>query len=130
MPGGPQVSDGWPKFGPDNLLLAFLLFINTPRVVGRRQHTPHRGLQKRLLKERGPIGRFPLNGWTEILLHVTPPHDAFGDDCAEAHLTGQRALHFCRAHLRVRLGRLEFVRSHWRGDASLGVKQSRYRVTA
>lgn len=124
------ISDGWKAWGPDNLILAFLLFINTPRIIGRRIHMPHRGLEKRLLKERGPLGKFPLHGWTEILLHVTPPSDAFGDDSTEAHLTGQRALHFCRAHLRVRLGRLEWVRSHWRGDASLGIKQSRYRVSA
>lgn len=124
------IDGDWQEWGPDNLLLAFLLFINTPRVIGRRQHMPHRGLAKRLLKARGPIGKFPLNAWTEILLEVTPPADAFDDDSVEARLTGQRALHFCRAHLRVRLGRLEFVKSHWRGDASLGIKHSRYRVVA
>lgn len=111
-------------------IMAALAIINTPRIVGRRQHMPHRGLERKLLAARGVQGRFPLNAWTEILLDVSPPHDASSERPAEAHLTGERALHFCRAHLRVRLGRLELVRSHWRGDASLGIKRSRYKVQA
>ena len=65
---------------------------------------------------------------TEIKLEITEPVDASHDPSMEAHYTGDRALHFCRAHLRIRLGKLEIVRSHWRGDASLGIKQSRYRL--
>ncbi|GLR55151.1 hypothetical protein KYK30_31865 [Shinella yambaruensis] len=106
-----------------------LSLINTPKIIGRRQHMPHRALEKRLLKERKNIGKFPLHAWTEITLRITPPKDLSGVDSCEAHLTGQKALHFCRAHLRVRCGRVEIVRGHWRGDPSLGVKRSRYRVT-
>jgi hypothetical protein len=104
-----------------------LAIINTPRIVGRRQHMPHRSLERELTKRMG-VGKFPLHAWTEIKLHITPPKDMSGDPSTEAHLTGQRALHFCRAHLRVRLGRLEIVRSHWRGDPALGIKQSRYAI--
>lgn len=110
--------------------LSVLAIINTPRIIGRRQHMPHRGLERRLTKALGVQGKFPLNAWTEIKLQVGPPKDMSGDGSTEAHLTGQRALHFCRSHLRIRLGRLELVRSHWRGDASLGIKQSRYRMQA
>jgi hypothetical protein len=39
-----------------------------------------------------------------------------------------RALHFVRAHLRLRLGRVELVRPHWRGDAQLGIKRPAYLV--
>lgn len=112
------------------LLTAFLAFINTPRIIGRRQHMPHRGLERRLAAQRPAIGKFPLHAWTEIKLHVTPPHDASGEKSTEAHLTGERALHFCRAHLRIRLGKLEVVRGHWRGDASLGIRRSRYVLKA
>lgn len=109
-----------------NVLLAL---INTPRVIGRHQHMPHAALERRLLAQRGAIGAFPLHAWNEIKLEVNrPPDDVSIDPFTEAHLTGQKALHFCRAHLRVRLGRVEIVRAHWRGDASLGVKQSRYAV--
>lgn len=108
---------------------AVLSIINTPRIIGRRQHMPHRGLERKLVARQKVIGKFPLHAWTEIRLEITPPKDMSGADSAEAHLTGQRALHFCRAHLRVRMGKLEVVRAHWRGDASLGIKQSRYRLT-
>ncbi|TIV65184.1 MAG: hypothetical protein E5V86_12835 [Mesorhizobium sp.] len=111
-------------------ILTVLAMINTPKIIGRRQHMPHRGLEKRLLGKRPNIGKFPLKAWTEILLHITPPKDASADAATEAHLTGSKALHFCRAHLRIRLGHLERVRAHWRGDPSLGIKRSRYKVAA
>lgn len=119
---------------PDYRGLFFLLYgalalINTPRVIGRQQHMPHRGLERRLAKAMGIQGRFPLQAWTEIKLEVTPPKDMSDAGICEAHLTGQKALHFCRAHLRVRLGKVEVVRGHWRGDASLGIKRSRYVLT-
>jgi len=111
------------------VLYAALALINTPRLIGRRQHMPHRGLERRLLKQQKLLGHFPLHAWTEIKLEVTPPEEASGSPPTEAHLTGRKALHFCRAHLRVRNGRVEIVRGHWRGDASLGIKRSRYRLT-
>ena len=109
-------------------LYAALALINTPRIIGRKQHMPHRGLERRLVAKRGLIGKFPLHAWTEIKLEVCAPKDASGDGSLEAHYTGERALHFCRAHLRVRLGKVEIVKGHWRGDASLGIKQSRYKL--
>ncbi|MBB1247438.1 hypothetical protein [Rhizobium sp. G21] len=108
---------------------AALALINTPKIIGRRQHMPHRGLERELLKRRGVMGHFPLQAWTEIKLEVGKTEDVSGAPSVEAHLTGERALHFCRAHLRVRMGKVEFVRGHWRGDASLGIKRSRYKVT-
>lgn len=118
------------EWGSTGIAIGALPLINTPRIIGRRQHMPHRGLERKLLRQRVPIGQFPLHAWTEILLRVSPPKDASGDPSNEAHLTGQKALHFCRAHLRVRCGKLELVRGHWRGDASLGIKRSRYRLEA
>lgn len=118
------------QWNQDALIPAYMLFINSPRVIGRRQHMPHRGLERKLIAQRKMIGHFPLHAWTEIKLEINPrPGDHSGEPSQEAHLTGQRALHFCRAHLRVRLGRLEVVRAHWRGDASLGIKRSRYKLT-
>lgn len=123
------VKDVQPKTSAAHTLVV-LAMINTPRIVGRVQHMPHRGLERRLLKSRKNIGKFPLHAWTEIKLRIGDPRDASGDGSVEAHYTGQRALHFCRAHLRIRMGRLEFVKAHWRGDPSLGVKRSRYKLTA
>ncbi|HYD30168.1 MAG TPA: hypothetical protein VEB64_04845 [Azospirillaceae bacterium] len=107
--------------------MALLCMINTPRIIGRRQHLPHAGLQRQIARAKGMVGKFPLHAWTELKLEVRPtmvdtgePHDAM--------LTGGRALHFCRAHLRVRLGRLELVHAHWRGDPALGMRQTRHKL--
>ena len=112
----------------DEELLALLAIINTPHVMGRRQHQPHRGLQRQLLARQQAVGKFPLHAWTEIKLEVTPPYDASADGTHETHLTGKKALHFCRAHLRIAYGKLISVRAHWRGDGALGIKRSRYKV--
>jgi hypothetical protein len=104
-----------------------LAMINTPRIIGRRQHMPHRGLERELAKSRGMVGRFPLHAWTEIKLEVGVPR--VDSEEHEAHFTGRKALHFCRAHLRIKQGRIELVSAHWRGDPALGIKQSRYKVT-
>ncbi len=105
---------------------ATLSIINTPRIIGRHDHTPHVGMQKKIAAARGMIGRFKLREWTDIILEVTPPRIDLADH--GTRLTGGKALHFCRSHLRIRFGKLELVSSHWRGDSSLGIKQSRYVV--
>lgn len=107
----------------------FIAMINTPRVIGRKQHMPNRGLERKLTKGFG-VGKFPLHAWHEIKLNVLKPIEIDDGEPHEAHLTGRRALHFCRAHLRIRNGHVEFVTSHWRGDPALGIKQTRYRLTA
>jgi hypothetical protein len=110
------------------MLHVFLSFINTPKIIGRRQHMPHRGLERKLIALQPIVGKFPLRAWTEIKLEVAVPKDLSEEAAREAHLTGRKALHFCRAHLRHWHGALVFVRPHWRGDAALGIKRSRYTV--
>lgn len=108
---------------------AILAIINSPRIVGRRTHRPHAGLQRALRRARGlGVGKFPLRGWTEIILEITPPQVDVSGRVHETRLTGRRALHFVRQHLRIRNGGLELVSAHWRGDAALGIKRSRYKV--
>lgn len=107
-----------------------LVLINTPHLIGRRQHMPHRGLERRLTNMKGLVGKFPLHAWTELKLSVSAMMKQSDGTEHEAHLTGERCLHFCRAHLRVRNGRLEQVRPHWRGNPALGIKRTRYLVTA
>lgn len=109
------------------LPLALLALINTPRVVMREQRMPHAGLQRRLARERGMVGKFPLRAWTELKLKIGAPEVHSGKPI-EAMLTGRRCLHFCRMHLRLRCGHLELVKAHWRGEAALGIKQTRYRL--
>jgi hypothetical protein len=104
-------------------IYAMLALINSPKVIGRRTYPPHKTAIKQLAG-----GHFPLYDWTEIKLDVVKPPEIDDGEPHEAHLTGRRALHFCRAHVRIRLGRLEYVSAHWRGDPSIGIKQSRYAV--
>lgn len=106
----------------------WLTIINTPRIIRRQQHMPHVGLQRKLARAAGSPGKYPLHAWTEILLPVEPT--IVDEDEHEAHLTGQRCLHFCRAHLRLVDGRIQHVKAHWRGDPALGMKRSRYRLAA
>jgi hypothetical protein len=101
--------------------------INTPGLVGLRQHDPHRGLAKRLYAARG--GSYPLQGWSEIVLkHQTQ----YAEDTV--HHTGatfHKCLHFVRSHRRhYRNGHVAIIPAHWRGDPALGIKRTRYRVAA
>lgn len=110
-------------------LIGALAFINTPKIIGRRQHIANKGLEKKIVKDRKAPNMFPLNAWTEVILRITPPVDKTNSAVVEAHLTGQKALHFCRAHLRIQHGKLVVVKAHWRGDPALGIIQTRYKVT-
>lgn len=120
----PLVPEGWQTTTLFRIYAA-LAAINSPKVIGRIIHPPHKTLVRQFA-----IGKFPLHGWTEIKLLVNKPADVDDGLPHEARLTGRRALHFCRAHIRVRLGVLEYVRSHWRGDPAIGIKQTRYTVLA
>lgn len=104
-------------------LYAFLALINSPRVIGRRTHAPHK-----LLSKHFAVGKFPLHAWTEIKLEVAKPLEIRFGEPREAWLSGRKALHFCRAYVRIRCGRLEYVSSYWSGDPAIGLKRSRYTV--
>ena len=98
-----------------------LAIINSPRIIDRKVHRAHKGL----VREMKLHGRLPPQEWTEIVLRTTPPKSAHHDGSV---MSGKKALHFCRKHIRFRLGRLEWVSAHWRGDPAIGVVKSRYVV--
>ncbi|WP_217577337.1 hypothetical protein [Mesorhizobium sp. GbtcB19] len=121
----------------DALLIAIgvvyqLFLINTPKLLGNITRLPHAGLQKKLARAQGMTGKFPLFAWTEITLWATPDGSKANAENAEieAHLSGRKCLHFVRAFLRWRMGRPEIVSSHWKGDPSLGMRRSRYKMAA
>lgn len=108
------------------LVYAFLAIINTPKIIGRRTNASHKGFASRINRCRGLPGRFPLNAWTEIKLSVAT-QDETGSPAVEArYVSGKRALHFVRSHLRLWNGTLIFIKSHWRGSSTLGIRRSRY----
>ena len=55
------------------------------------------------------------------------PQAAAGGGQVSAHGSGM-ALHTVRAFWRFKLGKLEFVRPHWRGDPAYGVSRRVYRL--
>jgi hypothetical protein len=112
----------------DFIAYAILALINTPRVIGQRTHWPHARIEREKLKNLKLVGKFPLRAWTEIILKVAQQDDRTGEPSEEHHLTGERCLHYCRTYLRVRLGMIEYVEGHWRGNPALGMKRSRYHL--
>jgi hypothetical protein len=102
-----------------------LNLINTPGLVGLRQHEPHRGLAKDLA--RAGVGSYPLRSWSEV---VVKAHSEFaGPGEREAGVTFRKCLHFVRSHRRrYRDGHVTIIPAHWRGDPALGIKRTRYRV--
>lgn len=107
--------------------LLVLDLINTPGLVGLRQHDPHRGLARKLATYRA--GSYPLRGWSEIVLK----HQTRIAEEPEHHTgaTFHKCLHFVRSHLRhYRDGKVSVIPAHWRGDPALGIKRTRYRLAA
>jgi hypothetical protein len=127
-----DADDNWFRKTKKGLLWAeavmAMAMINSPKIIGRTQHVVN-GTMQRKLNDKYGVGKFPLHAWTTIKLEVGKPPEIDDGEPQESILTGRRALHFCRTHLRFRLGKLEYVREHWRGDAAIGIKRSRYEVT-
>jgi hypothetical protein len=59
-------------------------------------------LGEKRMQPLGLVGKFPLRAWTENILKVALPDDRTAEPSKEAHLTGEKCLHYCRTHLRVR----------------------------
>lgn len=125
----PPLVDWLPEHLSNNLQLdvhAILAIINSPKIVRRETRRPHAGLAREIRKAHGQVHLLP---WHEIKLQVTPP-DLNEDEImsGQFRFSKGRALHFCRAHLRMWNGRLILVSAHWRGDPALGISRGRYRV--
>jgi hypothetical protein len=100
--------------------------MESPRLVERQPVIQDERLQR--AREKRGVAR--LSDHTEVVIHVT--HQERQDrEAAEDAIRKGRKLHHVRMFHRVRRGKVERVREHWRGDAGLGVKPKpeRYRVT-
>jgi hypothetical protein len=103
--------------------VAALALINTPRV----SEAVTQDLSK-LNRARTKLGRPELLTYSTVVIRpglasTRPPATGETGDAG-------RALHKVRAHFRLRLGKVEIVRSHWRGDEANGVRLHDYRVEA
>jgi hypothetical protein len=108
-----------------------LLLVNQPRILGMETHMAKPGFQRALAKKLGG-GSFPYKGWTTLTLKVRDPElwdlEPEFQGTRETYLSARRAQHFVRKFSRIRRGKLEYVKAHWRGDPSLGMKNTRYKV--
>lgn len=104
---------------------AIILSLINAEVAGTLSHAAHRGLARKLRKHNLPAGH--IDKWSEVVLRLdaTATVSSEGD---RANAT-RRCLHFVRSHIR-RLSptATTIVKAHWKGDAELGVKGTRYKV--
>ena len=109
------------KFG--RFLQAVLTFITQPRMC--RLSTPSIPSNQAVLERaRREGGWRPLNSRVhEVHLVLDMPEEARDKEGGAVLGSGNsgKALHTVRAFWRWKLGKLEFVRPHWRGDAQFGV---------
>jgi hypothetical protein len=119
----------YPHYNP--LLLGALALLGVPALIERRKID-----QSRLNRARAKRGKPLLHNHVELRLHdldLARPQPTSAELRAAGERTGRRRHrreHFCRAHLRFRAGKMELVRPHWRGDATLGRVVPAYRVRA
>ena len=99
---------------------AALALINTPRLSTIVLHDDA-GFNAARVKR----GRPPVLSWSEVTLKIDT-----GDlvRSAQQPATGQQARHHVRAHMRLRRGRVEIVRPHWRGNPEAGIRHQRHVV--
>lgn len=119
-----------PQYNP--MLLGGLALLGVPALVERRQIS-----QAKINKHRAKKGKPALYDHDELVLRdldLARPQKSWAEvkeaQRDSARVPRHRREHFCRAHLRFRAGKLELVRPHWRGDASLGRVAPFYRVRA
>lgn len=106
-------------------VLAALALINSPAAREERVE-PHRGLERNIARLM-PKQREPMRGIIHTKVSIGSWAHGDGKPRASSH---PKAYHFCRAHIRVKRGKIERVRAHWRGDPAFGYRLPSYSVKA
>ncbi len=104
--------------------LGAIALLATPALCDKRESN-----LARLNRSREKSGKPKLYEHVLIRLDLAQPTQP-GGPRPNGDSKGARKHHFCRAFLRFRLGQMELVRPHWRGDSTLGVTRPHFRVTA
>jgi hypothetical protein len=100
---------------------AALALINTPRMYEARIED-----NRKLNARRYAKGTPPLMSWREVNIKI----DRYGlgrTNRKAAH--GELPRHHVRAHMRIRRGKVELVKPHWRGNPDKGIIRHRHVVT-
>lgn len=99
---------------------AALALINSPHLCDKVPHDLSRHNSKRQKRNLPPI-----LSYHDVNLTIDRGGGFRADELIS---TGGRAYHHVRAHMRLRLGRVELVRPHWRGDPMIGTIRTRHLV--
>jgi hypothetical protein len=127
MPKGP---DGKTILEKDNPItralfctLSALAVINSP-AAERTPGPVHRGLDRDI---RRAFQRPASSEIAHTQVTIRFGTLAGAGDARDSH---PKAYHFCRAHARLKNGKVEQVRAHWRGDPAFGYRLPSYSVKA
>lgn len=101
-----------------NWVIGALALINTPRIAHVRDATLGRLNNARDKKHKPPILQYKI-------VTINIDRGELGNGFQRTQ-TGERALHHVRAFMRLRRGKVEVVRPHWRGNPRFGVIVHRY----
>lgn len=109
------------------IIFPLLSIINSPNIIPREivKAGGSRQSRRRLASRLGINHRRLV--FTKINLEVLS-HENTKTNNESNRITGKKCLHYCRSFLRIRKGKLERVRAHWRGDPALGIKRGDYTV--
>jgi hypothetical protein len=112
-----------------NIIAAFSAVMASPKV-----HAIEQVSNARLNKQRIKSRKHPLSDYSEVRINLDVPQpkttrgvDQIASETVDTH--GKKRRHFVMPFSRVKNGKIEMVKPHWRGDASLGVKPPRYALT-
>ena len=111
---------GAQPFSTNEKLLATLSIINTPRILRSEEVLPNRGLVRDLHQAGYGAEKLPVHASATIHLDPTPFGTEGPTGPGESRLTGPRAPHWCRAHLRLQRGRIVLVKAYQCGSGEVG----------
>lgn len=105
-------------------MCSFGIVMASPKVYERDEVS-----MAKLNKKRVRAGKPSLCDHTVIRVTAEPPQRGVRvTDTGAVAEHGKKRLHPVRFFTRIKGGKLETVRPHWRGDASLGTKSGNYRI--
>jgi hypothetical protein len=101
-------------------ILGAVALLATPSLCRKREVD-----MARLNRSRARSGKPPLFSHDAMTIDLGKPTASGSSEPGDGH---SRRHHFVRAFLRFRLGQMQIVRPHWRGDATLGIARPHFKV--
>jgi hypothetical protein len=103
-------------------LVCALALINTPRL----SQVVHHDIAPKLNAARAKRGKPPLLSWNDVT--IRPDVGWMPNKTHELGATGEKRRHHVRTFMRLKRGKVEIVKPHWRGNAERGYVLHRHVV--